>query len=65
MNVKDRLKFAVDHKVINWELINEALKEIDELEEGLYELKLECEIYKTKMKNMKKRNDMNDTRSGN
>lgn len=62
MDLKERLTFAINHKVENWELLSQALGQIDFLEESFYELELEYGIYKSKVNDMKKRNDTNDTR---
>lgn len=64
MNLRERLEFAINHKIGDWELLSQALDRIDYLEEGFYELQLEYEIFKSKVYDMKKRNDTNDTRSG-
>lgn len=64
MDLKERLTFAINHKVENWELLSQALGRIDFLEESFYELELEYGIYKSKVNDMKKRNDTNDTRQG-
>ena len=62
MDLKERLTFAINHKVENWELLSQALGQIDFLEESFYELELEYGIYKSKVNDMKKRNNTNDTR---
>ena len=64
MDLRERLQFAINHKVENWELLSQALGRIDFLEESYYELDLEYQVYKSKVYEMKKRNDTNDKRSG-